>query len=76
MNPVRITKSGPVRDRPMQRKSHDDALKQRGSLLIRLDRDMEWLAERPGRPGRPPAFSDAAVQFCLMGKVLFGLPPR
>ena len=26
--------------------------------------------------GRPPVFSDAAIQFCLMVKVLFGLPLR
>ena len=37
---------------------------------------MTWLANRAGRPGRPPVFSDAAIQFCLMVKVLFGLPLR
>lgn len=26
--------------------------------------------------GRPPVFSDAAIQFCLMVRVLFGLPLR
>ena len=57
-------------------KSHNDALKQRGSLLIWLDMDMAWLAPKAGRPGRPPVFSDAAIQFCLMVKVLFGLPLR
>ena len=32
---------------------------------------MEWIAPKAGRLGRPPVFSDAAIQFCLMGKVLF-----
>lgn len=53
-----------------------DALKQRGSLLIWLDKDMTWLAPKTGRNGRPPVFSDAAIHFCLMVKVLFGLPLR
>lgn len=37
---------------------------------------MMWLAPRAGRNGRPAVFSDAAIQFCLMVKVLFGLPLR
>jgi len=57
-------------------KSYNEALKRRGSLLIWLDKDMVWLAAKPERPGRPPVFSDAAIQFCLMVKVLFGLPLR
>ena len=42
-----------------------------GGLLIWVDKDMTWRAPRGGRPGRPPTFSDAAVQFCLSIKVLF-----
>ena len=53
-----------------------NAQKRRGSLLIWLDKDMVWLAPKAGRLGRPPVFSDAAIQFCLMVKVLFGLPLR
>lgn len=34
------------------------------------------MAIREGRPGRPPVLSDAAVQFCLMAKVLLSLPLR
>ncbi len=37
---------------------------------------MEWLAPKRGRPGRPETFSDAAIQFCLSVKVLFGLALR
>ena len=37
---------------------------------------MVWRAPKAGRNGRPPVFSDGAIQFCLMVKVLFGLPLR
>lgn len=57
-------------------KSYNESLKRRGSLLIWLDKDMVWLAPRAGRMGRRPVFSDAAIQFCLMVKVLFSLPLR
>ena len=71
-----MTKPEPARYRTTNWKPYNDALRRRGSLLIWLDKDMTWLANRAGRPGRPPVFSDAAIQFCLMVKVLFGLPLR
>jgi hypothetical protein len=71
-----MTKPEAVRYRTTNWKSYNDALRRRGSLLIWLDRDMEWLAVKAGCRGRPPMFSDAAIQFCLMVKVLFGLPLR
>lgn len=71
-----MTKPEPARYRTTNWKSYNDALRRRGSLLIWLDKDMTWLANRAGRPGCPPVFSDAAIQFCLMVKVLFGLPLR
>ena len=37
---------------------------------------MAWYAPLEGRPGRPPVFSNAAIQFCLSIKVLFKLPLR
>lgn len=37
---------------------------------------MAWFAEKAGKRGRPEVFSDAAIQFCLSVKVLFGLPLR
>ena len=55
---------------------YNAALRRRGSLLVWLDRQMEWLAPKRGRPGRPETFSDTAVQFCLSIKVLFGLALR
>ena len=71
-----MTKPEAARYRTTNWKSYNDALRRRGSLLIWLDKDMAWLASRAGRPGRSPVFSDAAIQFCLMVKVLFGLPLR
>ena len=71
-----MTRPEPTRYRTTNWKSYNDGLKQRGSLLIWLDKHMVWRAPRAGRPGRPPVFSDDAIQFCLMVKVLFGLPLR
>ena len=71
-----MTKPEPARFRTTNWKSYNGALKRRGSLLVWLDREMVWLAPKAGRPGRPSTFSDAAIQFCLMVKVLFGLPLR
>lgn len=55
---------------------YNAALKARGSLAVWLDRDMQWQAAPTGKPGRNPIFSDAAIQFCLSIKCLFGLPLR
>lgn len=44
-----------------------------GSLLLWLDNDMNWQAPTKGKRGRQPTFSDAAIQFCLTIKCLFGL---
>lgn len=71
-----MSKPEPARYRTTNWKSYNEGLRRRGSLLIWLDKDMAWLAAKAGRPGRPPVFSDAAIQFCLMVKVLFGLPLR
>lgn len=56
--------------------SYNHSLKQRGQLLLWLDKDMNWLAPTTGRRGRQPIFSDAAIQFCLTIKCLFGLALR
>ncbi len=37
---------------------------------------MQWLAEPNGKRGRDQTFSDAAIQFCLSIKCLFGQPLR
>ncbi|MFA5537728.1 MAG: IS5 family transposase [Gemmobacter sp.] len=71
-----MSKPEPARYRTTNWKSYNDALRRRGSLLIWLDKDMAWRGPKTGCNGRPPVFSDAAIQFCLMVKVLFGLPLR
>ncbi len=57
-------------------RAYNAALRQRGSLAIWFDPEMEWVAAPSGRRGRPATFSDAAIQTCLMLKALFGLPLR
>lgn len=71
-----MTKPPPARYRTANRSEYNAAFTKRGSLLVWLDKDMTWLAPHEGRPGRPPIFSDAAIQFCLSIKVLFRLPLR
>ena len=57
-------------------KAYNAALKARGDLTIWLNKDMQWLAAPSGKRGRSHTFSDAAIQFCLTIKCLFGLPLR
>lgn len=71
-----MSKHEPTRYRTTNCKSYNAALMRRGSLLNWLDKGMVWRAPKAGRNGRPPVFSDAAIQFCLMVKVLFSLPLR
>ncbi len=71
-----MSKPVPTRYRTTNWSDYNAALRRRGSLLVWLDREMEWLAAPSGRPGRPETFSDAAIEFCLSIKVLFGLALR
>ena len=71
-----MTKPAPPTYRTTNWRAYNASLKQRGSLLIWFDPEMEWLAAPSGRRGRPAIFSDAAIQTCLMLKALFGLPLR
>ena len=71
-----MSKPAPVRYRTTNWSEYNASLRRRGSLLVWLDREMEWLAPANHRPGRPQTFSDAAIQFCLSIKVLFGLALR
>jgi len=71
-----MSKPIPARYRTMNWSEYNAALRRRGSLLVWLDREMQWSAPKCGRVGRPETFSDAAIQFCLSIKVLFGLALR
>ena len=56
--------------------AYNAALKVRGALTIWLDKDMPWYAPASGKRGRQQTFTDAAIQFCLSIKCLFGLALR
>jgi hypothetical protein len=71
-----MSKPARARYRTTNWSTYNAVLRKRGSLLIWVDREMAWLAPHEGLPGRPPVFSDAAIQFCLSVKVLFKLPLR
>ena len=71
-----MSKPTPARYRTTNWSSYNAALRKHGSLLIWLDKEMARHAPHEGRPGRPPVFSEAAIQFCLSIKVLFKLPLR
>jgi hypothetical protein len=71
-----MNKPSPARYRTTNWSSYNASLRKRGSLLIWVDKEMTWRARRDSRPGRPPVFSYAAIQFCLSIKVLFKLPLR
>lgn len=71
-----MSKPTPARYRTTNWPDYNAALRRRGSLLVWLDREMEWHAPASRCPGRPQTFSDTAIQFCLSIKVLFGLALR
>lgn len=57
-------------------REYNAALKARGSLTVWLDKQMCWWAPCSGKRGRSKTYSDAAIQFCLTIKNLFGLALR
>ena len=71
-----MSKPLPTRYRTTNWSSYTASLRNRGSLLIWVDKDMSWLVPHDGSPSRPNVFADAAIQFCLTIKVLFKLPLR
>ena len=71
-----MSQPSPARYRTTNWSEYNAALRRRGSLLVWVDREMEWLACPSGHPGRSETYSDAAIQFCLSIKVLFGLALR
>lgn len=67
----------PTKYRTTNWKEYNAALKRRGSLMVWFDPTMPWFSESGnGKRGRDITFSDAAIQFCLMIKALYGLPLR
>lgn len=68
-----MSKPPPAKYRTTNWKNYNAALKSRG---IWLDKDLQWQGTAGGKLGRPQAFNDAAIQFCLSIKCLFGLALR
>jgi hypothetical protein len=58
-------------------REYDRSLIARGDLTVWLSPDLAWHAPAgTGKRGRPPVFSDTAIQCALTLKVLFQLPLR
>jgi hypothetical protein len=55
---------------------YNEALKRRGSLMAWLDADLQWQAHFQWADRLACVFSDAAIQFCLTLKCMFGLGLR
>ena len=71
-----MSKPQPARLRTTNWSTYNRALERRGSMLILIDPEMQWLAEPAGKMGRPAVFSEVAIQLCLSVKVPFELPLR
>lgn len=71
-----LSKPQPPRYRTTNWPKYNRALERRGSMLMLIDPQMQWLAEPAGRMGRPMVFTDVAIHLCLSVKVLFKLPLR
>ena len=71
-----MSKPALTRYRTLNWSSRNASLRERGSLSVWFDPDMDWHAAPSGKRGRQQTFSDAAIQACLTIKVLSGLPLR
>ena len=73
------TRAGRPKGRYRRRnwREYDRGLIARGDLTVWISPDLAWHAsEGTGRRGRPPVFTDAAIQAVLTLKVLYQLPLR
>lgn len=71
-----MTNPVPTKYKTTNWSAYNRALTQRGSLSAWLDRDLAWQAKPQGKLGWAQTYSDAAIQFCLTIKCLFGLVLR
>ena len=70
------TKPVPQKYRTTNWKDYNAALKQRGAMLIWIDKNMQWNGTPSGKRGSSKTYSDVAIQFCLTIKSLYGLGLR
>lgn len=66
-----MTKPAPQKYRTTNWKEYNAAIKQRGSMLIWIDKDMQWNDSPTGKRGRSNTYSEQAIQFCLTIKSLY-----
>ena len=71
-----MPKHAPPEYRTTNWSAYNAALKQRGSLDVWFDPDLQWISASCSRPGRPARFSDSTIELCLTLKALFNLPLR
>jgi len=71
-----MRKPEPQKYRTTNWREYNQSLKNRGSMLLWIDKKMAWLGPASGQRGRAEKFTEAAIQFCLMVKNLFGLALR
>ncbi len=57
--------------KPSPARYYNATLRKRGSLLIRLDRNMPWLAPHEKRP---PTFCDAVISFACRSRCFSSCP--
>jgi hypothetical protein len=70
-----MSKFAPTRYRTLNWSAYNAALRERGFLTVWFDPSTPWHTAPSGKRGGQPVYSDAAIQACLMIKVLLWLPP-
>jgi hypothetical protein len=71
-----MTKPAPHQYQTTNWKDYNAALKQRGAMLIWIDKNMVWNGTPTGKRGSTQTYSDQAIQFCLTIKSLYKLGLR
>ncbi len=61
----RMSKPQPSKYKTTHWNAYHAVFKSRGSLLVWLDKNMQWHGLSPNKQGRQAEFSDTAIQFCL-----------
>ncbi len=71
-----MPKSTPQKYQTTNWKAYNSALKQRGAMLIWIDKNIAWSGTPTGKRGNCKTYSDQAIQFCLTIKGLYKLGLR
>jgi hypothetical protein len=71
-----MTQPIPQKYRTTNWKNYSAALRQRGAMLIWIDKNMAWNGTPTGKRGSFKTYSDQTIQFCLTIKSLYRLGLR